>query len=274
MSRSAIVFALLLLLAPKLAEAQAHRREGEVQAALELRLPWAVRFGDALVPAGFYRVAASDAGLSLADPSSMVVVATVQVEKTSSTKTTTPALVERHEHGGEVRIVVKNRNDIFTARGQKTVVDTTDPVQVQLAGKKEALLADVAPEQASDEALVGGALKRYLPSLQGCADLAQRGRWQTDDPRFVKCVCPLVEKWRLPKVKRLLPMHRFLVKGKSGISFVVSPDGRAYGCRVWVGTEPPRKPAPEAQEPAPETQKSAPEVQTPAATAAPVPAAK
>jgi hypothetical protein len=90
--------------------------------------------------------------------------------------------------------------------------------------------------------LVSSALirpRRYRRSLRHCADAAHRSRWRTDDPRFVRCVCPIVERWRLPTVSTPLRMHHPLAKGRSGFSFTVTAEGKAVACRVWVGPSPP-----------------------------------
>ena len=233
----------LALAALTASAAQAQRREGEAaQAKLVVKLTSAVRFGTVVLSPGTYRVSMTDAGLTFVLADNMVSVGTVPVQQATEAKVTSPATVELLEKGQEVAVIYRAYNDRFTATGTKES-GARDDAKVELASKTETSLAGPLTETTGDEALVDGALKRLLPGVLQCADMAQRGRWQTDDPRFLKCVCPIAEKWRMPKVKAELRLHRFLVKGRMGLSLSVLPEGRVQGCRVWVGPKSPEETA-------------------------------
>jgi hypothetical protein len=255
--RAAVLFAFGLVLVSSLAGAQ--RRDGEVGGGLELKLPVAVRFGAVLVASGRYRVSVGEGMLALALPESMVTVANVPVlQSAASDSAELPEVFVREVEGG-VEIVVFSQDRIFTARGEKADAQAKGDSLVELAGKRETAIGSAAPVTQDELAALDGALRRFMPSISHCGDKAHRSRWATDDLRFQKCVCPLLEKWRLPKTAGPLRLHRQLIKSKNGVSFTVGKDGRAGECRVWSGAR------------SPEEQATSPSPAAPAAAPAPAP---
>jgi hypothetical protein len=253
----------------------AQRREGDsAVASLSAKLPQAVRFGEVTVPAGAYRLFVSESTITLADPISMVTVATLVAQASTNSKSISPTLVEVQERGQEVRLVVLSQTDIFTAVGQKVAPPkpASEP-KVEYAAKSNTVFAGPTTEIAGDEALVDGAFQRYQGGIKPCGENAHRSHWTTDDARFVACVCPILEKWRMPKVKAQLRVHKALVKGRAGVSFTVGPDGRTRDCRVWVGAQPPAEPT-ESPAAAPAGATPAPPVAEPAAATPAVAPAK
>jgi len=241
------VFALLALallavmvaaLAPALTWAQ--RREGNAASALAVTLPSAVRFGAVALPAGSYRLYITDAGLAFADPRTMVTVATVAVERLANDTPTAQSTLELREQGKEVRLRVLTASEVLTALGER-LERMPNAVGVEYATKAEAALGAHKIVDPDDVVLVDAVLRRYLVSIQDCADSAHRGRWSTDDPRFQKCVCPIAEKWRLPRVHAELRLHRHIDKGHAGVSLTVLPDGRVQNCRVYMGPKSPEE---------------------------------
>ena len=227
----------LLLLSASLATAQ--RREGKVETrVLRLSLEQPVRFGNVVVPAHTYRAMLGADGLALVDPETMVLVATVPVAMTDDPEPRAEPLVQVYRSGARVEIVVHLGTQVARAQGVVAPPAEGAP-DVTLAGKAETTVVADLPEQESERALVDRAVQRYFSGIKHCADKAHRNHWTTDDPRFVSCVCPLLEKWRLPKVKAPLRVDHPLVKGRSGFSFTATPGGRPAGCRVWVGAAPP-----------------------------------
>jgi len=228
----------------------AQRREGSMDSAVfHVQLPVAVRFGEIVLPARHYRVTLAADGLALADPNTMILVATVPVETRASNEVVDKPSVEVKRSGNDVEILIRYADRVVRAAGksaeQKTAAASS---RVILAGKEETVVAGDTPPEQSEEALVGQAVARYLSGVKDCADKAQRNHWTTDDPRFVKCVCPLVSKWRLPKVAAPRRMHQILAKGRAGFSFTATAEGKAINCRVWVGPTPPVDPPPGAPE--------------------------
>lgn len=223
------------------APVQAQRRDqGPATGVFRVTLASPVRFGDVVVPARKYRLTLSDAGFALADADSMVLVATVPVEESTGHVSVTPATVEVSQNGQTVTIVMQYADHVYKAAGSAVELTLPSSSRVILAGKTERLVEGMPSHaEATDVENVTRALMRYRRSLQHCADAAHRSRWRTDDPRFVRCVCPIIERWRLPRVSAPLRMHHPLAKGRSGFSFTVTTEGKAVSCRVWVGASPP-----------------------------------
>jgi hypothetical protein len=222
------------------APVSAQRRDGGAgDAPVEVALTAPVRFGEQLVGARRYRLSIGDGKLAFADPGTMVTAATVSVVETAGTEWVSPAKVELKKKGAAVELVVKVGDRIYTATGTAADGASAQGYDVMLAKRDASIDLGAEPAQASDRELVQKALERYGQDVKRCGEKAQKGGWVTDDPRFVKCVCPLVDKWRMPKLTADLLMHYQLVKGRSGLSFLVATDGKVKSCRVWVGTAPP-----------------------------------
>jgi hypothetical protein len=221
--------------------AQAQRRDrGPASGVFQITLTSPVRFGDVVVPPRNYRLTLSHGGFALADADSMVHVATVPVEASTGHATVATATVEVDQQGETVTLVMRYSDRVLEAVGTATEPAVPEPIRVVLAGKRETLVdTKISRAETTDLENVVRALKRYRRSLQHCTDAAHRSRWQTDDPRFVRCVCPIIERWRLPKVSTPLRVHRPLAKGRSGFSFTVTVEGKVTGCRVWIGAAPP-----------------------------------
>lgn len=219
----------------------AQRRGAKAETkALEVELRSAARFGEVVVPAGRYRISVSKRGLSLAHPTTMVPVATLSAVSSDGAVTVNPATVEVVETpDGIIKLIVKLRERIYVAGGIKTEAPKKKR-QVELASREGPRIGDISPETKTEQELIHHALaSRYIKDVKHCADKAHRARWQTDDRRFWNCVCPLAERWRMPKVAEDLRVHFPLAKGKSGFSLTVTAKGRVKDCRVWVGAKPP-----------------------------------
>ena len=251
--------ALLILIAGGLllpAPARSQRREGtHLTTVFSVELPSSVKFGEVSVPARRYRLSLSDEGFALADPTTMILVTTLPVSEQEATEAVQSPVVSVLTNGKNVSVVLRHGDRVYTATGV-TSAEAQPPApgtQVTLAGKHEASVAQNNPAEQSERALVEQALKRYIGSVKHCADSAQRARWGTQDPRFVKCVCPILEKWRLPRVSKPLRVHQPLAPGRSGFSLTATSDGRATECKVWTGaTSPEQQAAPPPSAAAPD----------------------
>jgi hypothetical protein len=221
------------------------RREGEHHTrVLQIQLPVQVRFGDTTVAARTYRLTLVSGGFALIDPTTMLTVATLSVTDTETEQAVATPLAELEWQGDRIDIIMRAGDRVYRATGQ---ADTGAPVArssyaVTLA-KNEREVAGGMPRQRTPAQLVARAAKRYASSVKHCADKAHRGRWMTDDPRFVRCVCPIVRRWKMPALDAPLLMHWPLAKGRHGFSFSVTPEGKVSSCRVWAGAKPPPDPA-------------------------------
>ena len=235
----AMVGAALVLACGFAAPALAQRR-GENSAsasALLMELKTAARFGEVTVPAGRYRVDIADGRLTLADPVTMVLVASLAAGETTAPDGSLSA-VQVVEHGDEVQLVVRSQDRVFTARGVRAAANpAASAAHVDLAPKAESAI--VATEGPTEGDLVTQAVQRYIRGIAHCVDGAQKAHWMTDDPRFANCLCPVASKWRLPKVQSPMRVHQPLVAGKLGFSFTATPEGHLTACRVWAGPQAP-----------------------------------
>lgn len=215
-------------------------RDGSRQTILQITLKKPAKFGDVIVPARTYRVSIDGESLSLTDPRTMMVQATVPVQATqASAVVATPSAVVSHK-AGRVRIIVKHLDHVYIATGVEAAhVPKAASPEVGLSAMKQSAVVLETSSEPTELALIRRALKRYMKVIMPCADRAHRARWKSDDPRFERCVCPWTDKWRLPRVQKELRVHHPLAKGKSGLSFTVTPKGRALNCRVWIGPKPP-----------------------------------
>jgi len=250
-ARVLVAAAITMVVAP----AQAQRREGrQSTSVLEVRLPVCVKFGKLAIPARSYRVTLGAGVFALADPQTMVVIATVPVTEAETAKAVEQPRIEIEHVGSRVDIVMLAGDRIYRATGVAAEGESPEPSPVVLAGKQERVVEGGGPEQRTATQLVARATKRYMSGIKHCVDKAHRSRWGTDDHRFVKCVCPIVLRWKMPPINAPLLMHWPLAKGRHGFSFHVTPAGKVTSCRVWAGSKPPApKPDTEdAPEPAPE----------------------
>jgi hypothetical protein len=237
-----IVVALTLLgmaTAPVL-PAWAQRREGAAASALVVQLPMAVRFGDASVPAGRYRVSISDSSLVLLTEGGMVAVAAIPCRVSTTPKVVSPARIQLVERGNSVQLTLSSQNERYTATGTR-IAAAADAPQIEYAKKSEPTLQAPVPPPTEDEAIATSAVDRLMGGVTHCGEMAHKSRWQTGDPRFVQCVCPITTKWRLPRIDGDVRLHRVLAPGRAGFSITVTADGRARDCAVWVGPLPPEQ---------------------------------
>ncbi|MFC1611306.1 hypothetical protein ACFL6C_10120 [Myxococcota bacterium] len=236
-----VAIAVVAVVVSEGAPAHAQRREGaRVTSVFNVKLPVGVKFGEILLPQRTYRVTLASAGFAFADPSTMVLVATVPAERSETSETVDVPRINIEQSGSSVAIVMRYGDRMARAVGVATDV-TSKPGEalVILAGKTETTVNRPGPAEMSDRQLIERAVKRYFGSIKHCRDKVHRNRWGTDDPRFFRCVCPIIEKWRLPRIKSQLVFHLPLSKGRSGFSFTVTATGRITTCRVWTGANPP-----------------------------------
>lgn len=227
------------------------QRRGEQRGTppLQVTLPTATAFGAAVLPPRTYRITVTPQGLVLAHPTSMVVAGTIPVVESSQNVSVAVPTVTLARKDKTVTIVVRSRDRIYTASGRVTELAAAAGPSVTLAAKSETAIDAGVPEAPSEGQLIDRALKRYVRGVAHCSDKAQKARWNTDHPRFTRCVCPQVKRWRMPKAATSRRVDHFLVAGRFGFSFTVTPTGQTSECRVWSGRMPPGLPPAEAPAP-------------------------
>lgn len=145
-----------------------------------------------------------------------------------------------------VAAVASAATPAFAQRREGSAETSTAPVALPTSSTGAVQLSEMgstAPpggEPTTELGLVEQALPRLEAAvIAQCADRAHKSKWETDNAKFEKCVCPQVAKWRLPKVSHELRVQRALSKGKNGYSFTSDSAGRPHDCRVWSGVSAP-----------------------------------
>lgn len=77
------------------------------------------------------------------------------------------------------------------------------------------------------------ALARLEPQVAHCEDLAIRRDAKFKDEKLTLCVCPIVQKWKLPPAASLYRKDRRFKKKTHGYSILVNNQGRVIDCSVW-----------------------------------------
>ncbi|MEZ4271956.1 MAG: hypothetical protein R3C68_11160 [Myxococcota bacterium] len=186
----------------------------------------------------------SGKGLNIINPTSMVAVASLAVEQSELDPSVPTASIEVQSKAQSVEIIVKSRNRLLRAKGKITARKEAQVQRPILSGKSETALGQVTPAEKTEQELIAQALKRYVGNVKHCGDKAKRSHWTTDDHRFYQCLCPIADRWRLPKVQGDVRHHHQLLKKYAGFSITVTPKGRVKDCRVWAGKGPPKDEAP------------------------------
>jgi hypothetical protein len=135
--------------------------------------------------------------------------------------------------------LAQRREGSATANAPGSTLPTGVAPAVQLPGL-ESNGGPPSTEPSTPLALIEQALPRLEASvIKQCADRARKAKWETDNPRFEKCVCPQVAKWHLPKLTQELRVQRPLATGRNGYAFTAESTGQPQNCRVWSGPSAP-----------------------------------
>ncbi len=246
MKRAELLLGVSVLFSAPL-DAAAERRDGaQVPAVLQVVLDAPTRFGALLLSPRAYRVTIAGENLVFADPTTMVTAGSVAAESSEQATVVERPSATVTRDGAQVIVSVRYADRLVRASGTVVTPPAGEESWVSFGDKQAAALPGGAGEEASAAQLVKAALQRYLGGVKHCGDLAHRHRWETDDPRFVNCVCPIALRWRMPKLSRELEAHQILAAAKNGFTLTVSPAGKVLGCRVWTGAQPPVPPTPPA----------------------------
>jgi hypothetical protein len=95
------------------------------------------------------------------------------------------------------------------------------------------------PREKSEAELLFRGVDRYISSIVHCASKAEKYRWKTGEPKLDKCACPIVESWRLPRVKEPVRISVKILNFKMGVSLTVTQKGRSEKCKPWTARTPP-----------------------------------
>lgn len=230
----------ICLLAARPADAQRRDGGGGELAKLEITLEQATQFAGTTVSPGRYRLSLDGGTLTLLQAKTMVTAARVALEEATLDDPVAGATAKVSVSRENVAIRVRFRDREYVARGQRVEQKRPRGPSVDLASRKNVVgITGGIPAEKTDGELIAQSLSRYEKDIAHCADQAHKQRWTTDHPRFRRCVCPLTQKWRMPKVEKATRVHRPLAKRRSGYSITVTDAGKVADCRVWIGSKPP-----------------------------------
>ena len=221
--------------------ANAQRRESsERPEQLKIELASNLRFGKVLVSAGKYLLNINERTFDLIHPNTMLIEASIPTNREKLEEFQEKSSLTIEAHGNTALITVLHTNYKYVTAGIVTKEKKEVTPDVPQGEKSEQEIKQEIKKH-TDKELVKEVFVRYLDVVEPCISRARKSRWKTDAPQFVQCLCPLTEKWRLPKVKKALWVHQQIPKKRFGFSIFVNKQGKAAKCRVWAGWKPPKK---------------------------------
>lgn len=230
----------LMLLLMGVQPALAKRRGVAVQKVqrVEITLKKPTLFKQNALAAGTYAVRLQGDSIVLVNNKSMRPSAKMKAKRSASktiAKKISAKLVAGK--GGQIRLVVHQKGQLFTLEGRWDKSVQAKSPSLALGARKSAKLDDdVLPPDLDEIALIKESMgNRFVRQVEHCGERAAKLRWKTAQREFTQCVCPMTEKWRLPKPKKTTAVSHDLVKNKNGITLVLNPKGRVQGCSVWSG---------------------------------------
>ena len=212
------------------------------EAILELGTP--VRFSDVLVAGTPHLITLENRLLRFTDVWGMREVGRVRCKLKRFRKWQAVATLETRRSGGlehpNVKLVFRYGHKSCTVQGRSDPgARFTELRELALAVNPARADVDGIPQAQSDEEIIYRALARFVPSLEHCVKSGERAKWKTDDERFIRCACPIVERWPLPAVKNSGRVSVRVLDFAFGLSLDVGPTRNPKNCRVWAGREPP-----------------------------------
>ena len=222
-------------------DANAKRREGTRKVEeLHLKLKAPAQFGDVIVPANrVLRVGVGEGGLALADPKTMFLVSTIVAKKTIIKNYVSKPALYVVEAKKKVTLILRQDNERYEAVGKVVKVTKKSGRKDVVSNKKGVDVEAGIAKRPEDAQLIVRAVSRFTSGVLHCAQNAFRFKHKTDNPKFSKCVCPITESWRFPKIQSPLRVSVSLERNRTGISFTATARGRVSACRVWAGRSPP-----------------------------------
>lgn len=202
------------------------------------------RFGPTVIPGTTLKAVYRGDALHFSDPRTMQPLGKVPCRKATLRRWHAQASVQtlRKARGKKIRLYLTYRygSSECTATGwidpkarmRKEVVLKQGPrVRPQVEG---------IPKEKTEAELLFRGLNRYISSVVHCASKSEKYRWKTGEPKLDKCTCPIVESWRLPRVKEPVRVSVRIQNFKMGVSLTVNQKGRAEKCSTWASRVAPK----------------------------------
>ena len=196
------------------------------------------RFGPTVIPGTKLKTVYRGNALHFSDPRTMQPLGKVPCRKAKLRRWNPQASVHtlRKARGKKIRLYLTYRY----GDSECTATGWIDP---KARMRKEAVLkqgtrvrpqVEGIPKEKTEAELLFRGLNRYISSVVHCAAKAEKSRWKTGEPKLAKCTCPIVESWRLPRVKESVRVSIRIQNFKMGVSLTVNPKGRAEACTPWT----------------------------------------
>jgi len=201
------------------------------------------RFGTLVIPGTSLKVVHRKDALLFSDSRTMQPLGQAPCRKSKLRKWVAKASVQtlRKVRGKKTRLYMTYRY----GKSQCTATGWIDPnarrardVVLKEAVRTRPQVVGIPKEKSEAELLYRG-VNRYISSVVHCASKAEKYRWKTGEPKLDKCACPIVDSWRLPKVKEPVRISVKILNFKMGISLTVTRKGGSQGCKPWASRTPP-----------------------------------
>tara|TARA_B100000405_G_C16677859_1_gene408228 strand:- start:293 stop:1078 length:786 start_codon:yes stop_codon:yes gene_type:complete len=196
------------------------------------------RFGPTVIPGTILKAIYRGDALHFSDPRTMQPLGKVPCRQAKLRKWHPKASIQtlRKARGKKIRLYL-------TYRYGKSECTATGWIDPNARMRKEVVLkqgprvrpqVEGIPKEKTEAELLFRGLNRYISSVVHCATKAEKYRWKTGESKLNKCTCPIVESWRLPRVKEPVRVSIKIQNFKMGVSLTVNSKGRVESCSPWV----------------------------------------
>lgn len=210
-------------------------------AIVKLRIPG--KFGPTVIPGTPLTVVHRKNGLYFSDPRTMQPIAQIPCRVAPLKVWHQKATIQfyRQKRGKKKRLYLTYRfgKKECTAIGWDAPGASMRKAVLIENGPRSRPAVKGMPAEKTEAQLLARGLNRYLSSVVHCATKAEKFRWKTGEKKLARCVCPILESWRLPPVKENVRVSTKIMNFKMGLSLTVNTKGRAENCSPWVGRTPP-----------------------------------
>ena len=202
------------------------------------------RFGPTVIPGTKVKVVYRDSALHFSDPRTMQPLgrAPCRLGKIRKWHPKASVQTQRKLRGKKIRLYLIYRygNSECKATGW---IDPNARMRKEVTlkqGVRTRPQVEGIPKEKTEAELLHRGLSRYISSVVHCAKKSEKFRWKTGESKLDRCTCPIVESWRLPRVKEPVRVSLRIQNFKMGISLTVTPKGKAEQCKTWASRTSPK----------------------------------
>jgi hypothetical protein len=114
-------------------------------------------------------------------------------------------------------------------RGALAAAEPPAPVHESLVGLDESSAASLPSDLPGSDDPFTNSWLRLKGQVQHCSDHAQRFSWGPSDPRYVRCVCPIAQDFRMP---RQAAEKRFRLDAHTQVTLTNDATGKVLACTL------------------------------------------